>query len=35
MGSLNEAFVIESSGNIMTPKSRMMYPSLFEAVQVK
>ena len=35
MGSLNEAFVIESSGNIMTPKSRMMYPNLFEATQVK
>lgn len=35
MGSLNEAFVIESSGNIMTPKSRMLYPSLFEATQVK
>jgi hypothetical protein len=35
MGSLNEAFVIESSGNIMTPKSRIMYPSLFEPTQVK
>jgi hypothetical protein len=35
MGSLNEAYKIESSGNIMTPKSRMMYPDLFEAAQVK
>ena len=35
MGSLNEAFVIASSLNIMTPKSRMMYPNLFEATQVK
>lgn len=35
MGSLNEAYIIESSGNIMTPKSRIMYPSLFEATQVK
>jgi hypothetical protein len=35
MGSLNEAFLIESSGNIMTPKSRMLYPDLFTASQVK
>lgn len=35
MGSLNEAFKIESSGNIMTPKSRAMYPSLFTPTQVK
>ena len=33
--SLDKAFKIESSGNIMTPKSRMMYPSLFTATQVK
>lgn len=35
MGSLNEAFLITSSGNIMTPKSRMVYPSLFTPTQVK
>ena len=35
MSNLNKAFLIESSGNIMTPKSRMLYPSLFTATQVK
>lgn len=35
MSNLNKAFLIESSGNIMTPKSRMVYPSLFKPTQVK
>lgn len=35
MPGLNEAFVIQSSGNIMTPKGRMIYPNLFEPTQVK
>lgn len=35
MGSLNEFSLIESSGNLMTCKSRSLYPNLFEPTQVK
>ena len=35
MSNLNKAFLIESSGNIMTPRCRMVYGDLFKASQVK
>lgn len=34
-GSLTEFFIVESSGNLMSPKSRSVYPELFVATQVK
>lgn len=33
--SLNSAYLVESTGNLMLPKSRMLYPDLFKATQVK
>lgn len=35
MNALNTAFLIEKTGNIMIPKSRMVYPNLFTPTQVK
>lgn len=35
MSSLNKAFLIETTGNIMTPKGRCLYPDVFKATQVK
>lgn len=35
MSSLNKAFLVEKTGNIMMPKCRMVYPNLFQPTQVK
>lgn len=35
MGNLNTAYLVEKTGNIMTPKGRILYPNLFTPTQVK
>lgn len=35
MNALNKAYLIEKTGNIMTPKGRCMYPNLFTPTKVK